>query len=480
MALSDFAFGLDLSHHQGVVNFNTIAAHQPKVIFIAAKASEGSSYKDPQFTRNWAEMKRIGVGRIAYHYVRFEYSAAVQKDNLLSATTDWDWAHDRLALDFEQESSTASAITDLANTLMALLRTVTGRLPILYSRAEWVNRKMIVSRLPSNTEWWLAHYLRPLPEPQNTPEKTPPPALPYGVTKWLIHQTGDHCAPFGVQSAHLDYDRWNGDEQDVQAYFGYTEQPTPEPEPEPPAPEPEPTPEFPKTGIVIANPSVNIRKEASIQSADIGDFTKGTQLNIIGEQDDFWQVSAWVAKQWVRVDEPYQPPQGAMAIPPLSQRDPRWANDKMGNSTCTVGRFGCLITSITMALRWFGKDVDVKELNNWLSNEGGYVSGTGNLYWGAIPQLFQDVYMHTAINCVSIPAPLDKIDALLAQGIPAIVEVDFHPATAPVDQHWVLVIGKDGDDYIINDPWYGDTASFKERYGSPSRYIFWIRAYAKQ
>jgi len=233
-------------------------------------------------------------------------------------------------------------------------------------------------------------------------------------------------------------------------------------------------------GIVIADPSVNIRKEPSIQSADIGDFVKGANLNIIGEQGDFWQVSAWVAKQWVQVNEPYEPPEGAMAILPLSQRDPRWANDKMGNSSCTVGRFGCLITSITMALRWFGKDVDVKELNQWLSANGGYVNGTGNLYWGAIPDLYPDIYMHTSINCVSVPAPLDKIDALLAQNIPVIVEVDFNPATTPIDQHWVLLIGKQGDDYIVNDPWYGDTGSFKQRYGLPSRYIFWIRAYAKR
>mgnify|MGYP005819722359 CR=1 FL=1 len=227
MALSDFAFGVDISHYQGLVNFNTIAAHQPKVTFIAAKASEGANVKDDQFDRNWAEMKRINVCRMAYHYVRFQYSASVQKENLLSATTDWDWEHDRLVLDFEQESSTPAQITDLANTLMALLRTVTGRLPILYSRAEWVNRKMIVSRMPNNVDWWLANYLRPLPEPQNTPEMTPPPTLPYGVTRWLIHQTGDHCSPFGVQSAHLDYDRWNGSEQDVRTYFGYGEQEEP-------------------------------------------------------------------------------------------------------------------------------------------------------------------------------------------------------------------------------------------------------------
>jgi len=182
----------------------------------------------------------------------------------------------------------------------------------------------------------------------------------------------------------------------------------------------------------------------------------------------------------VQINEPYNPPTGAMNIPPLSQRDSRWAADKMGNSTCTVGGFGCLITSITMALRWFGKDIDVKQLNAWLSAHGGYVSGTGNLYWGAIPQMYSDMYLHTSINCASVPAPLDKIDALLAQNIPAIVEVDFNPNTLVLDQHWVLIVGKQGDDYIVNDPWYGDAGSFRKRYGSPERYIYAIKAYAKR
>jgi len=31
-----------------------------------------------------------------------------------------------------------------------------------------------------------------------------------------------------------------------------------------------------------------------------------------------------------------------------------------------------------MALRWFGKDIDVKEFNQWLSTNGGVISGVYN------------------------------------------------------------------------------------------------------
>jgi len=65
-----------------------------------------------------------------------------------------------------------------------------------------------------------------LPYPQFTPEKAPPPALPKGVKKWLIHQTCEkgNGAEYGVASHYVDLDRWNGNEAAVRAYFGYSEQ----------------------------------------------------------------------------------------------------------------------------------------------------------------------------------------------------------------------------------------------------------------
>lgn len=475
----DYSFGIDISQFQcypdgsKMIDFNCLKQHEPKISFIIARATVSWGYKDTRFDWYWQEMQRIGVCRAAYHFAYPSQDYKRQANWFLTTVNPQE--HDRLAIDLEVVQGVGKiAMTDFANALISYIQECTGRRPILYSRKQWLEDYLYPDKLVP-VDLWLAQYANV--QGAYAPEKIPPPDLPKGFSTWLIHQTGGYCKPFcNAASKVLDYDRWNGTEADVKAYFGYTEQPEPPTPPEPPEP---PAEEFPKVGIVTADPSVNIRKEASIQSADIGDFVKEANLNIIGEQDDFWQVSAWVAKQWVQVNEPYQPPEGAMAIPPLSQRDPRWANDRMGNSSCTIGRFGCLITSITMALRWFGKDIEVKELNRWLSANGGYVNGTGNLYWGAIPKLYPDIYMHTAINCASIPAPLDKIDALLVKNIPVIVEVDFNPSTVPIDQHWVLIIGKQGDDYIVNDPWYGDTGSFKQRYGSPSRYIFWIRAYAK-
>ena len=47
------------------------------------------------------------------------------------------------------------------------------------------------------------------------------------------------------------------------------------------------------------------------------------------------------------------------------------------------------------------------------------------------------------------------LDSQLSQGIPVPVGILHHgPASAPSGGgHWICVIGKDGDSYVVNDPW---------------------------
>ena len=82
-----------------------------------------------------------------------------------------------------------------------------------------------------------------------------------------------------------------------------------------------------------------------------------------------------------------------------------------------------------------------------------------------------------AIDCYYDPAPLDEIDNYLRQGITVLAQVDQDPSTSQMDQHWIQIIGKDGDDYIANDPLTGTRISFRLVYGDPARWIFRIRVY---
>jgi len=74
-----------------------------------------------------------------------------------------------------------------------------------------------------------------------------------------------------------------------------------------------------------------------------------------------------------------------------------------------------------------------------------------------------------------VDAPLGKIDEVLASGRPVICKVDYSPQ-AGLQEHWVLIIGKDTD-YLINDPFTGETYWFEAKIGNPLVKIFKIVVY---
>jgi Glycosyl hydrolases family 25 len=68
--------GVDVSNWQG--DFDWTQAKSKGWSFGAAKATEGTSFVDPQFTDNFAEMKQAGLARIAYLFLHPAASALKQ------------------------------------------------------------------------------------------------------------------------------------------------------------------------------------------------------------------------------------------------------------------------------------------------------------------------------------------------------------------------------------------------------------------
>lgn len=166
-------------------------------------------------------------------------------------------------------------------------------------------------------------------------------------------------------------------------------------------------------------------------------------------------------------------------IQPISQRNPTWKDKKLGTSSVsTIGNYGCLLTCGAMVCNYFGKETDPAKLNDEMVKVKGFYNGS-YWTWGKLTEVYNDISFDWDVynkgNCQDIPAPLDLIDKLLEERIPVIVQVDFSPGGA-VEEHWVLVKGKEGD-YLINDPWTGEEYFFTAKYGDPKRYIFAIRAY---
>ena len=137
----------------------------------------------------------------------------------------------------------------------------------------------------------------------------------------------------------------------------------------------------------------------------------------------------------------------------FSQLDPQWKDDLMGSSGQTIGQIGCAMTCTAMLLKYYGVNTDPGVLNAWLSTHGGYTS-SGALYWAKPAE-----YSNGKMQFVSMGGSITDNDNWgvlndeLSKGYPVIVEVDAYPSTPSLDSHWVLVTGREGNQYYINDPW---------------------------
>ncbi len=162
-----------------------------------------------------------------------------------------------------------------------------------------------------------------------------------------------------------------------------------------------------------------------------------------------------------------QPVGGSLAMP-LSQRDPLWAGRLLGEvgSTKTIGEWGCLLVVMAMTARALKKDTDPIRMQDDLLANNGFMD-LNLTRWDALSQVYGDVVFGGYV--LSSSELMDRINASLAAGVPVPIQVDFTRDTpyTDFDQHWVLIVGRDGDDYRINDPWLlpAQEASLMERYG---------------
>ena len=139
------------------------------------------------------------------------------------------------------------------------------------------------------------------------------------------------------------------------------------------------------------------------------------------------------------------------ALRQFSQQDPKWKARLLGADTeSTIGGYGCLLTSLSMVCSAYGIEVPPDQLNDKMRAAGGFQGAfLMPAYMGqAVPGMRQTNY----IECQNQPAPLAEIDAYLAAGKPVIVEVDYSP-NAGLQNHWIVLTAKQGDDYTLLDPW---------------------------
>jgi hypothetical protein len=159
----------------------------------------------------------------------------------------------------------------------------------------------------------------------------------------------------------------------------------------------------------------------------------------------------------------------SITIAAMSQQDGAWAAALLGTSpTETVGSAGCAITAVAMMLRHYGIDMDPGSFNSWLTGNAGYAYDD-QLIWAAVT-----TYSGGRVTFSGWFGPdLGLIQRELDAGRPVVAEVSLGG-----NQHFVLLTGYTSTGGLtINDPWFGDSVRFADRYGDPSTGILSIRTF---
>lgn len=74
--------GMDISHHQGRINWDKVDRAQVRFVFM--KATEGENHRDSLYVVNHRQAKTQGIATGAYHFFTFCKSGTVQARNYMS------------------------------------------------------------------------------------------------------------------------------------------------------------------------------------------------------------------------------------------------------------------------------------------------------------------------------------------------------------------------------------------------------------
>jgi lysozyme len=187
------AQGIDVSHFQGTVNWPSVKT--AGAVFAFAKATEGVTYTDPEFTTNWAGIKNAGLLRGAYHFFLPADDAAQQADFFLSKV-QIEAGDLPPVLDVETAPTSGQDLWGGVQTWLEQVEAATGVQPILYMSPGFADEYGAPASLAAYP-YWVAEY------------GVDQPSLPTGWTTWLLWQYTQTGTVSGVVG-HVDRDEVNG------------------------------------------------------------------------------------------------------------------------------------------------------------------------------------------------------------------------------------------------------------------------------
>lgn len=203
------AKGIDVAHHQKVINWEEVAAAGYKFAFIRASAvgtKTGNHIIDTRFIDNWTNAQETGLLLTAYHFFVPQINCTAQIDFFLTVFGNRT-GNFPLALDFEHSGGLATEqVRDCIEQAVRLMEERTGQKPIIYSRASWWRRFVPLDSKWMNHILWVANYQNP-----------DGPLLPKHWSTWKFWQWTPAGRVPGI-TTNVDLNWYNGTEDELRQF----------------------------------------------------------------------------------------------------------------------------------------------------------------------------------------------------------------------------------------------------------------------
>lgn len=195
-------YGVDVSHHQGDIDWTEVAAMDVSgkhIRFAFIKATEGITRQDRHYKRNWKKAGEAGLMRGAYHFFHPSRDAEKQAKNFIKYV-ELQAGDLPPVLDIEVANrKSRSEIVAGVKEWCKLIEEHYGVKPMLYTSPGFYTSYLAGEF--DDYPLWIAHYH---PEKPRT-----------GKQKWHFWQHTDKATVSGIRG-HVDLNVYNGDSSSLQ------------------------------------------------------------------------------------------------------------------------------------------------------------------------------------------------------------------------------------------------------------------------
>ena len=188
--------GIDVSKWQGTINWDQVK--NDGVEFAIMRVSDGTSYTDEQFARNWSEAKRVDIVRGAYQFFRSDDDTAEQAQMVIDAIGTLEPGDLPPTIDLESDDGVDNA-TRIARVhqWMDTIEAFAGAKPFIYSGKYWWQDHMGTAEFNDHPLWHAQYTAAACP------------TLASQWPRWHVWQYTSEGRVAGI-NGNVDTNRFNG------------------------------------------------------------------------------------------------------------------------------------------------------------------------------------------------------------------------------------------------------------------------------